>query len=126
MGRKFKEAAAGSFSPILKSTAMLLPPAPIFSQPTPEVEDTTVVTSVRLPSLSEASFGDLTSLLVKTGRAVEAEGTNELEQVNVTEQLGGQAANHDSMDETMEELESLMLRLEQVGEVGAITNNVRT
>ena len=49
------------------------------------------------------------------GRAVEADCPNDLEQVNVTEQLGGSAAaNHDSMDETMEELESLMLRLEQV------------
>ena len=59
---------------------------------------------------------------VKTGHTVKAEGTSDLEQVNVTGQLGGQAANHDSM----EELESLMLRLEQVGEVGANTNDVRT
>ena len=36
--------------------------------------------SEQLPSLSEASFGDLTSLLVKTGRAVEAGGHCELEQ----------------------------------------------
>ena len=61
------------------------------------------------------------------GRAVEADCPNDLEQVNVTEQLDGSAAaNHDSMDETMEELESLMLRLEQVSEVGTITNDVRT
>ena len=111
MGRKFKE-AAGSFSPILKSTAMLPPPAPPIALQTPEIahEDTTA-TSERLPSLSEASFGDLTSLLVKTGRAVDPECPYELEQVNVTEQLG---PAHDAMDDTMEELESLMLKLEQV------------
>ena len=105
MGRKFKE-AAGSFSPILKSTAMLPPPAPIS-----ELYETPEEATERLPSLSEVTFGDLTSLLVKTGRSVEAEGPDDLEQVNVTEQLG---PAHDTMDETMEELESLMLKLEQV------------
>ena len=80
---------------------------------TPEVanEDTTI-TSERLPTLSNVTFSDLTSLLVKTGRAVELDCPYELEQVNLTEQLG--PAHDGSMDDTMEELESLMLKLEQV------------
>ena len=85
---------------------MLPPPAPIS-----ELYETPEEATERLPSLSEVTFGDLTSLLVKTGRSVEAEGPDDLEQVNVTEQLG---PAQDTMDETMEELESLMLKLEQV------------
>ena len=69
-----------------------------------------------LPSLSELSMGDLTSLLVKTGKVMP--DPHDLERLNITEQLHrGQSAEVTDMvvdEDVMEEMELLMVRLDRV------------
>jgi hypothetical protein len=70
--------------------------------------------------MTEMSFGDLSSLLVKTGRVVDPDPV-ELDQLNLTEHLAS-AANappssnfsRGSEEDIMEELENLMLKLDSV------------
>ncbi len=114
----------GNFSPIVKSTAALPragnPPPPTEDMsPAPEDQhqqtSAAAAAAAEAPTLTEMSFGDISSLLVKTGRVPADPDPVEVEQANLTEQLTQSSANMSARDdETMEELESLMLQLEHV------------
>ena len=68
-----------------------------------------------LPSLTDMSMADLTSLLMKTGKLLPPESDiAALDHLNITEQLVGNPESKGQDEDTMEALETLMLKLDRV------------